>query len=101
MRTESDEEGRAERKIRLEAALREAFHPELLEIEDESTRHRGHPGAADGGSHFRVVLVSSRFEGQTRLDRHRMVYDVLDELMGSEIHALALQALTPAEREAG
>ena len=98
MRTERDPPSEGNRRSRVEEALREAFSPELLEVEDESHRHRGHPGATSGGSHFRVLLVSARFEGLGRLERHRMVYDVLGGLMDTEIHALALRALTPAEQ---
>jgi BolA protein len=90
-------DGREERRVCVEARLREAFEPLRLEVRDESDRHRGHPGAASGGSHYRVVLVSSRFAGQPRLERHRMVYDALEGLMGSEIHALALELLSPEE----
>ncbi len=96
MRTEPQDDRRA----RVENRLREAFEPELLEIEDESHRHRGHPGAAAGGAHYRVVVVSSSFEGVPRVKRHRMVYDALGPLMDSEVHALALRTLTPAEWEA-
>jgi BolA protein len=90
----------SDRQARVEARLREAFQPEILEIEDESHRHRGHPGAASGASHYRVLLVSSRFESCPPVKRHRMVYEALEGLMNSEVHALALQTLTPAEREA-
>ncbi len=89
----------SDRQSRVEAVLREAFEPQLLEIVDESHRHRGHAGAASGGSHYRVLLVSTRFEGCPRIKRHRMVYDALGLLMQSEVHALALQTLTPEERE--
>ena len=82
---------------RIEAALREAFHPAHLEIEDESDRHRGHPGAASGGGHFRVRLVCADFEAHARASRHRMVYKALEGLVGSEIHAITLELLTPEE----
>ncbi len=81
----------------IENVLRRSFAPEHLEVEDESHLHRGHPGAREGGGHFRVTLVSSRFEGAKRITRHRMVYDVLQDDLGSEIHALAIHAFTPGE----
>jgi BolA protein len=87
-----------DRRARLEAALQEAFAPDSIEVTDESHRHRGHPGAASGGGHFRVVLVSDRFEGRTRIERHRMVYEALGDWMGSEIHALALETRSPSEQ---
>jgi BolA protein len=87
-----------DRRARLEAALQEAFAPDSIEVTDESHRHDGHPGAASGGGHFRVVLVSDRFEGRTRIERHRMVYEALGDWMGSEIHALALETRSPSEQ---
>lgn len=82
------------------AQLRErlaALEPTLIEIEDESHRHAGHPGAASGGGHYRVRLVSWRFAGLPRLARHRLVYDAVDSLMKREVHALSMTLLTPEE----
>lgn len=86
-----------DRRDQLEAALREAFRPVALEIEDESHRHRGHAGAADGRSHFRVRVVSERFAGRSRVQRHRMVYEALGDQLQTDIHALALETHTPEE----
>ncbi len=82
---------------RIEAILRERFAPTRLEIRDDSARHAGHAGAASGGGHFEVVIVSAAFEGKSLLDRHRMVNDALREMIGREIHALGLKTLAPAE----
>ena len=87
----------SERVLQIEACLRDAFAPVHLEIEDESHRHRGHAGAADGRGHFRVSIVSLRFADQGRLARHRLVYAALGEQLETEIHALALETLTPDE----
>ena len=84
---------------RIRSALAAALEPVELTIEDESHLHRGHAGAREGGGHFRVSIVSSVFESQTRVKRHRMVYDALASEMGAEIHALALTTLTPSEAE--
>jgi BolA protein len=73
------------------------FAPLECQVTDESALHAGHPGAASGGGHFRVRLVSALFEGQNRVARHRLVYHYLDDMMHSDIHALALVALTPSE----
>lgn len=73
------------------------LEPLELQIEDESDRHAGHPGARDGGGHYRVRLVSPRFPGLTRLQRHRLVYDCLDCLMPRQVHALAMTLLSPEE----
>jgi len=82
---------------RMTTLLQAALAPLECRIEDDSALHAGHAGAASGGGHYRLRLVSSRFEGQSRISRHRLVYDALQEMMQQEIHALAITALTPAE----
>lgn len=77
--------------------LTQALAPLALEIEDDSARHRGHAGAAAGGGHYGVYVVSAAFEGKGLVARHRLVYDALAEQMKGPIHALALRTLTPAE----
>jgi BolA protein len=81
----------------IERRLRAELDASHVEIEDESHRHAGHPGAASGGGHFRVVVVSPRFRGLDRIARHRAVYAALGEMMQAEIHALSAKALTPEE----
>ncbi len=84
----------------LSAAIREklaTLEPQSVELLDESGLHAGHEGARAGGSHFRLTIVSPRFEGMDTLARHRMVYAALGPLMQREIHALAIRALTPDE----
>jgi BolA family transcriptional regulator, general stress-responsive regulator len=72
--------------------------PESLEIFDDSAEHAGQAGAKDsGGGHFQVVIVAAAFAGQSRLARHRLVYDALRDLMPGSIHALAIVALAPEE----
>ena len=86
--------------MELPARIRERLSeldPQSVELLDESGRHVGHAGAAAGGSHFRLVIVSPRFAGLAKLERHRMVYAALGPLMHREIHALAIQALAPDE----
>ena len=80
-------------RTRLDAA----FAPASLEVDDESHKHAGHAGARDGRGHFRVRIVSATFEGKTPLARHRAVYAALDDLMQTDIHALAIDARTPEE----
>lgn len=75
----------------------QALRPDSVDIYDESGEHIGHAGAAQGGGHYQLTIVSSRFEGQSRLARHRMVYAALEGLMHSRIHALAITAWTPGE----
>ena len=80
-------------RTRLQSALQAA----TCEVEDESAQHAGHAGAASGGGHYRVRLVSTVFEGKNRLIRHRLVYDCLADMMHKEIHALAITAIAPSE----
>ncbi len=87
------------RLARIRAALESGLQPCALELEDESHRHAGHAGARDGRGHFRVRVVSEAFAGKLPLARHRIVYAALGELMQTDIHALSIQALTPAESE--
>lgn len=82
---------------RIRTRLVASFSPLECELEDESALHAGHAGAASGGGHYRLRLISARFEGQKRLSRHRLVYDCLHDMMHTEIHALAIIALAPSE----
>lgn len=82
---------------RIEAILRRRFRPERLEIRDDSARHAGHAGAASGGGHFEILIVSAEFEGESLLDRHRMVHEALKDLIGRDIHALGLRTSAPSE----
>ena len=81
----------------IERILRERFDPLHLELRDDSDKHAGHPGATSGGGHYHVTLVSSRFEGRTRLEQHRAVHAALGEMFQKEIHALALRTSAPSE----
>ncbi len=87
----------ADRTARLRRALEERFAPAELVIEDESHRHAGHAGAAGGMGHFRIRIVAEAFRGMPPVMRHRQIYGVLQELMKTEIHALAIEALAPAD----
>jgi len=78
---------------RLEAALA----PSEIVLDDESALHAGHAGAASGGGHYRVKIVSTKFEGVKLVMRHRLVYDSVHDMMHKEIHALAITALAPSE----
>lgn len=90
-------------KPTIERVLKEKLAPLYLEVIDESHLHAGHAGAR-GGGHYRATIVSEAFEGKSRVERQRMVYDLLSEPMRSgAIHALSLTTRTPAEwaREQG
>jgi BolA family transcriptional regulator, general stress-responsive regulator len=86
--------GRVER---IRERLIKALAPSKLEITDDSHMHKGHPGAASGAGHFSVTIVSDKFTGQNMIQRHRMVYLAVNDMMPSEIHALSINALSPAE----
>ena len=75
--------------------LETAFAPLSLDIIDDSHRHAGHAGAKDGRGHFRVRIVSPRFAGVTPIERHRMVYAALGDLMQTDIHAVNITAQSP------
>ena len=85
----------------IESKLTAALTPVHLEVIDNSAKHAGHAGARpEGESHFAVVIVSSAFEGQNRVQRQRLVYAALAEEMANNIHALELKTLTPEESRA-
>ena len=83
-------------QIRME--LEKTFQPTELLIKDQSQLHAGHEGAKDGKGHFDVTIVSQAFDGVNRVQRHRMVYDALSQLLETDIHALRIKAFTPSER---
>ena len=82
---------------RIKDILAEDFAPSKLLVKDQSHLHAGHPGARDGKGHFSVDIVSKSFAGQSRLERHRRVFDALHEMMVADIHALQINAQTPEE----
>jgi BolA protein len=81
----------------IEQALAQALQPSELAVRDDSHLHAGHAGAREG-RHFSVTICSTRFEGLSRVGRHRLVYDALASLMPRGIHALAIEAHAPRER---
>jgi len=86
-----------ERVRAIERLLTTEFAPVELQVKDQSHLHAGHAGAQEGKGHFEVRIVSECFDGHARLARHRMVYDALRPLMDSDIHALQINAISPAE----
>lgn len=86
-----------ERTEMIRERLTHSLQPVALEIIDESAKHAGHAGAASGGGHFIVNIVAAAFNDKTPIQRHRLVYDAVDDIMHREIHALSIQAKTPEE----
>ena len=89
-----------DRLAHIEARLTDGLSPSHIEVVDESHLHAGHAGARSGAGHFRVVLVSERFDGLSRVKRQQLVYGLLADEMGPEIHALSMRTLTPDEWQA-
>ncbi|MDP8985214.1 MAG: BolA family transcriptional regulator [Pseudomonadota bacterium] len=85
----------ATRERRLREKLIARFAPVQLLIEDESHLHAGHAGASGGLSHYRVRIVAEVFRGLSPVARHRLVYAAVDDMLSTDIHALAIDALPP------
>ena len=79
----------------IRAKLAIALDPQSLEVMDEGHLHIGHAG--EGSGHFRVRIISDAFDGKNAIQRHRLVYAALSDLIGHGIHALAIEARTPEE----
>lgn len=74
--------------------LEKEFSPSVLEVTNDSEKHRGHAGYdGSGESHFTVTIKSGAFEGLSRVACHRMIYGALDLLLKQKIHALALNVI--------
>ena len=82
----------AERSEKIEAMLTKAFSPDQLLVKDQSHLHAGHAGARDGRGHFEVIIVADAFDGCSRIESHRLIYDALGHLMTTDIHALSIKA---------
>lgn len=81
---------------RMETLLRQRLLPAHLEVRDDSAAHVGH-ASAGGKGHFRLRIVSTCFAGLRPLQRHRLVNEVLSPLFATELHAVAMETLTPDE----
>ena len=78
--------------------LNSALSPTRVELTDDSEKHRGHGGYNPAGeSHFSLVVESELFTGKSRVERQRMVYAALGDLMEERVHALAIRAAAPGE----
>lgn len=88
-----------DRTTAIRERLQAALDPEHIEIVDESHKHAGHAGAREsGGGHFNVTIVSESFRDQSPIERHRMVYAAVTDLIPQQIHALSIRALTADEQ---
>jgi BolA protein len=84
-----------DRVDRIRAHLKAEFVPDELEVRDDSHLHEGHAGAKEGKGHFHVHIVSERFLNTRPIDRHRMVFHALGDMMQTDIHALSVAASAP------
>ncbi|MDA0706638.1 MAG: BolA family transcriptional regulator [Proteobacteria bacterium] len=84
----------SDRATTIEQLLRTAFVPTELLIKDQSHMHVGHAGAREGKGHFDVKIVSDKFTGHSRINRHRMVYDALGSFMDTDVHALRITTIS-------
>lgn len=92
------------RANRIKTKLQTALEATVLEVDDVSYQHAGHAAmkgtSSDNETHFNVKIVSPKFEGQSLVKRHRMVYDLLADELRSGLHALSIVAKTPHETNA-
>lgn len=77
--------------------LEQAFPGAQVSVVDDSARHAGHAGARGGAGHYAVRVESQDFAGRSRLERHRLVYNALADMLPREIHALNIEAVSPDE----
>ena len=80
------------RHTKIKERLTNAFHPKKLIVTDESHHHHGHTGTKDGKGHFAIEITAKAFNNKTPLERHRLIYEALDGLMKTDIHALKIHA---------
>ena len=80
------------------ARLNSALSPTTIELIDDSEQHRGHGGYnPEGESHFSLRIESPAFAGKNRVERQRMIYAALGDLMQARVHALSIKARAPGE----
>ena len=84
-----------ERIEKMRTLLEQAFEPASLEIQDQSHLHAGHAGARDGKGHFQINITADAFTGKPLIKRHRLVYEALDDMLETDIHALIIHASPP------
>lgn len=78
----------------IEARLKKAFAPHFLNVIDESDQHIGHAGHQGGGRHFAIIIESKHFEHLSRIEAHRQIYALFEDLMPEQIHALKIKIIS-------
>lgn len=89
---------KADRVNQIQSRLESRFAPCTVAIRDDSALHAGHAGAQGGAGHYAVRIEAEAFRGHNRIERHRLVYATLADMIPHEIHALAIDARAPDER---
>ena len=82
-----------ERIAIIQDRLQKAFSPVTLKVLDDSEYHKGHEGARGGAGHYTVHISASIFQDKTRIEAHRMIYSVLQDLIPHEVHALRIKII--------
>ena len=84
-----------ERIQRMTELLQRCLNVIELNIDDDSAKHAGHAGAKDGRGHFNLQICATEFSGLSTLQRHRLIYTALGDMMQTDIHALSIKASEP------
>jgi BolA protein len=87
----------SQRIQQIKQRLIEGLDAESVDVIDESHMHAGHAGAKTGMGHFNVTIIADAFAGKSLIERHRLVYNALGDMMQTDIHALSIKAYTPEE----
>jgi len=82
-----------QRIVQIKALLEQALSPSLIDVQDESHKHIGHAGAQNGAGHFALTIQSAKLANKNRLQQHKIIYEILAEMMQNEIHALKIKVL--------
>ena len=83
-------ENKFDRIAVIKSLLREEFTPDFLEVIDDSAAHIGHAGNTSGAGHYTIKIKAKGLDGKSRVESHRMVYQVLNHMIGPDIHALRI-----------
>ena len=82
----------------IKSKIEKELAPTKLEIIDESHKHQGHSGHHGGGeTHFRMIIVANKFIGLSKIERQKLVHQILKDELKEKIHALSFKALTEQE----
>ena len=84
---------------KIQFTLDQAFNPDSLKIKDLSYLHKNHEGSKSGKGHYSIYIVSNLFNNISSIQRHKMIYDALGDIIENEIHALTIKAYAKEELE--